>query len=203
MIKKLIMAGMMLFAVSMPTAALANGCDYVDNTGLPTSQIAELKKNCYKLAADAVTNAQQATQASNPVSAENLNQYAEIGQKYGIALAEAAKSIGTGVNEFAQTFVGKLLLVLVVWKVIGRDLLGITAGITWFVTMLPLWIYMFHRLVLGTRRIETKSTTDKAGVVTEITEMSPIDWSDGPGPIAIVMLIVLVCICICGFVIVF
>lgn len=195
-ISKLLMAGAVAIMSLTAVPALAGNCDQIAVPGLTDSQIIDLKKKCVEMNVPSV-----AANVVEAVSTENLSQYAELGQKYGIALSEVAKSIGVTVNDLAQTPVGKFMLVMVAYKVMGTDLLGVVGSVIWFTLMLPLWVYMFHRLVLSTRSI--KETFGADGKLTSRV-LSPLDWRDGyPGPISFTMLIVLVAVCGAGFVMAF
>ena len=190
--KPVLIMPLMLLMLVFAAPAMAS-CDGLSVSGLTDAQIIDLKKACVEATAKAAV--------APPVTATDLSQYAELGQKYGIALSEVAKSVGTTVNELAQTPVGIFMLVMVGWKVMGHDLLGVVGGTAWFLTMLPLWILFFNRMVFNDRRID--STFDpNTGKLLE-RKVYPIKYEDGPGPIASVMLIVLVVICIAGFVMVF
>lgn len=92
------------------------------------------------------------SKSSEDISA-NLSEYAEIGQKYGIALVATAKELGVAADELLDTTVGKVGLVLIIWKVAGESLLGLAFGLLWLTTMLPLWIYYFRRQVPKYARI--------------------------------------------------
>lgn len=177
----------LVFCVSTPAMA-QTGCDSISLQNLPESVVIELKKKCVELA-----------KPVTPVNIESMGEYAELGKKYGVALSEVAKSIGTTVNELALTPVGKFMLVMVAYKVMGADLIGVFGGITWFMVMIPLWIYMFHRLVLRNRRIHESTT--KEGIVNR--EIEPIHMDGPAGVVAIVMMFVLAVISICGFIMIF
>ncbi len=185
--KKILLMLVLLAGMAVPVHAA--GCDSISVSGLPESTVIELKKKCIDM-----QNIKPA------VSIDNLGEYAELGKKYGVALSEVAKSIGTTVNDLAKTPVGQFMLVMVAYKVMGNDLLGIVGSFLWFTTMIPLWIYMFHRMVLSTRGV--RETLDHSGKVTGRV-INPVNWHEAPGVIAIVMVFVMVFICISGFIMAF
>jgi hypothetical protein len=186
--KKFLAIFAVMFALATPAMA-QSGCDNIQLENLPESVVIELKKKCVDLAKPVV-----------PVDVESMGEYAELGKKYGIALSEVAKSIGTTVNELALTPVGKFMLVMVAYKVMGNDLIGIFGGITWFATMIPIWLYLFHRLVLRNRVVQERTQRDG----TVIRETLPVNLADGnvTGTI-LILLVVLGIICICGFFMIF
>lgn len=185
--KKILLVLSLLIGLAAPVHAAS--CDSLSVSGLPETAVIELKKKCVDMQNVAPT-----------VNVNSLSEYAELGQKYGIALSEVAKSIGTTVNDLAKTPVGVFMLVMVAWKVMGNDLIGIVGGFIWFTVMLPLWIYMFHRVVLSTRRVvETKSPNDDS--VRRVID--PVDYNGPAGPLAFMMALFLIGICISGFLMVF
>lgn len=180
-----VIALMLMFAVP---AAAQTGCDAIAVEGLPESVVIDLKKKCIELAKPVTS-----------ISVDSMGEYAELGKKYGIALSEVAKSVGTTVNELAQTPVGKFMLVMVAYRVMGDDLIGVVGGVVWFTTMIPIWIYMFHRLVFSTRRVNTRVRADGESE----TDISPIDYNGTAGAISLWMLVVLFAICVSGFFMIF
>ena len=127
----------MMVAVIVPSFVYAANCDNLSVSGLPDNAIIELKKQCVTL-------------NSTPVSSvSEIGEYAELGKKYGIALSEVAKSIGTTVNELAGTPVGVFMLVMVAYKVMGNDIIGMIGGALWFSMMIPLWTWLLFRMVIS------------------------------------------------------
>lgn len=185
--KKFFAAIAMVLALAVPAAA-QTGCDALEVNGLPEAVVIDLKKKCVELAKPVTT-----------IDVDSMGEYAELGKKYGIALSEVAKSVGTTVNELAKTPVGKFMLVMVAYRVMGDDLIGVAGGVIWFTTMIPIWIYMFHRLVFSTRRIHTRVRADGE----TDTEVSPIDFGGTAGAISLWMLFVMLLICIAGFFMIF
>ena len=176
----------LLLVLFTASQVFAGSCDQLSVPGMTDTQLIDLKKKCVDMAGNIT--------AVSTVA--NMSEYAELGQKYGVALSEVAKSVGTTVNELAQTPVGRFMLVMVAYRVMGSDLLGIFGSVLWFTTMIPLWVYMFHRMVLSTRSV--KETFDNTGKLASRV-VNPADWGDAPGVIAIIMMFVMLFICISGF----
>lgn len=185
--KKLFLVLSLLIGLASPVYA---NCDAINVVGMPEATIIDLKKKCVEL-----------QNSAKPVATVNeLSEYAELGKKYGVALSEVAKSIGTTVNELAQTPVGKFMLVMVAYKVMGESLIGVLGGIVWFSTMIPLWVFMFYKMVLSTRKVvEIRLPTDNSVKRT----IDPVDYSGPAGPISVVMLFTMAAICISGFLMIF
>jgi len=53
----------------------------------------------------------------------SYQKYAEIGKSIAVALGEAAKQLNVEVNTFSTTPVGKVTMYLIVYKLIGRDII--------------------------------------------------------------------------------
>lgn len=188
--KTILFAIAMLFTIGIVAPASAANCDSLSIVGLPDSAVIELKKKCVEVS--------KVQQAAPDVS--DIAEYAELGKKYGIALSEVAKSIGTTVNELAQTPVGKFMLVMVAYKVMGEDLIGIVGGVVWFSTMIPLWIFMFYKLVFSTRKVVEKFNEAGKRISQEV---SPVDYNGPAGVLSFFMMCFFVLICISGFFMVF
>lgn len=190
----LILIGLMLSMIVAAPAFAQSECDNLRVTGLSDSQVIALKQECVKVAKQSVI-------ASPAETAAQVSEYADIGMKYGVAISEVAKSIGTTVNELAFTPVGVFLLVVVAWKTIGGDLLGVVGGALWFVIMLPAWWIVFNRLVFK-RLIDITETYGENGKLLRRTR-EPVRWTESTVTPSVLLFFVLVAICSAGFVMVF
>lgn len=190
--KKTLIAIVLAATILMSGPALAASCDELSVSGLTDAQVIQLKAECVKATQSVQSPAETAAQVS---------EYAAIGMKYGVAISEVAKSIGTTVNELAFTPVGIFMLAIVGWKVIGGDLLGVVGGSIWFVVMLPFWWIMFGRLVTKRLYLVKETYTDTGKLATRTK--TPVEWTDTTGVMAAVMIAILIAICISGFVMVF
>jgi hypothetical protein len=187
--KKLFAALAVMFALTSPVFA-QSGCDAIAVDGLPEAVVIDLKQKCIELAKPITPS----------MDVDSMSEYAELGKKYGIALSEVAKSIGTTVNELAQTSVGKFMLVMVAYRVMGDSLIGIVGGVVWFSTMIPIWIYMFHRMVFRNRKIRSYTDTESGKLV---TEYEPINFEGQAGAVSMWFLAVMFLICVAGFFMIF
>lgn len=193
--KKIFIAIGMLIMLSIPNFAYAVDCDRLSlPSDTPSSLVIDLKAKCQ----DAQKQIQNSTTA-----ASSMAEYAELGKKYGVALSEVAKSVGTTVNELAGTPVGMFMLFLVGYKVMGNDLLGVFASVIWFLTMLPLWVYLMHRLVINNRVTETIERLDRDKNPVKETTKSPIDLGDSAGISFGVLIVWMIIIIIAGMVMLF
>jgi hypothetical protein len=164
-----------LFAMSMTMSAWA-GSVTIDTSGLTPAQIEEIKAK----------SAAMRTEATNPatISATVRGEaaaWADLGANIGTAMVGAARQIGIAANEFSQTGLGKIVTVLIVYKIAGNDLLGVVIGslilITAWVTGLYLWFgkifctvtYDYRPMLFGLwqRRVVVSNTCDEDAVVTK------------------------------------
>lgn len=106
-------------------------------TGLTEEQSAKLRLEAAQM---------KAMPDSSGAVTERMAEYAELGQKYGIALAATAKELGVAADDLLDTTVGKVGLVLIVWKVMGDDLLGVLVGVPYMIMGFLAWFYMFRRM---------------------------------------------------------
>lgn len=78
------------------------------------------------------------------------------GHEVGTAVSESLKAIRQEVPEMADTNIGKLATFLVVWKVVGKDFLGL--GYTLYVKFIVLVIYPIFMVLLW-KKIGSKVLT--------------------------------------------
>jgi hypothetical protein len=199
--KLIIIPASLAVLMACATPAFAS-CDGLSVSGLSEEQVITLKQNCIKMENDAKAAAAAAAAVPAPIlDKDHLEEYADIGKKYGVALSEVAKSVGTTVNELAQTPVGMFMLAIVAWKALGRDMVGLFGGMLWFTIMIPLLGHYFNKLVLKDRKVkETFDPTTKALVSREVL---PLDWNSGQAGAAWILGILFIAMCACGFFMIF
>ena len=140
----------LLLCLSIAFPALADSTLQVNGrsiSGLTDVQIAELQAQAAKLAE---ANGQKATTPAVPpvATVEQVAKYAELGKSIGAGLASTAKELGIAVNEFADTPIGKVALIIIVVKLIGSQVFHVILGTVWFLVALPLWFYFYRRLCM-------------------------------------------------------
>lgn len=89
--------------------------------------------------------AQKAPGVSNP---QAVKQWVNYGTEIGQALAGTARELGVVANDFIQTPAGKVTLAMIVWKVMGHDIIHVGLAAMMFFTLIPGWIYMFNRMCI-------------------------------------------------------
>lgn len=98
---------------------------------LQITQTAEKTKNPSSIAADV---------------REEASKWADLGKNVGTALVASAKEVGQGVNEFSQTPVGQITTAIIVYKVIGRDVIRIMVGFLTLFAGTLVSFYVFKNL---------------------------------------------------------
>ena len=91
---------------------------------------------------------------------ETYGKWVGIGKEVGSAVNDSLSAITTQADNFAKTGVGKFTMVIVAYKVLGKDLVGMTIGIPLLVVWISIFIYFWRRLYVPHKildRIEGKT----------------------------------------------
>ncbi len=75
-----------------------------------------------------VTFVQKTESVPQEPAVDKATKWVNLGQQIGQATLSAAKEVGMGVAEFAATPLGVIVTSIVVWKVIGKDIVQLIAG---------------------------------------------------------------------------
>lgn len=110
-----------LLAVATPASAATNPCQ-----GLTDAECAQLT-----IQADSMKKERAKAEKSSATSvvdevkdnAESISSIAQIGADIGKAFASAASAVGAEVNNFAKTPVGIISMLIIVWMLMGTQLL--------------------------------------------------------------------------------
>lgn len=178
-----------LFVASGAVSAQSSGIKGIDVNGLTEEQKADLVKQAEQMKKQSGTKETIIDKVSNP---ENLNKWIEVGQGMGVAIAEVAKHVGVAADEFLKSSAGKITLALIVWKVIGRELVHLSGGIVFMLVFVSLWIYFFKRMCL-VKSIKYLKPTDGYKTIKEY-EYYPDDdvWVNGTRGIMLAVLVLIV-----------
>jgi hypothetical protein len=188
--RRILILGLVGVLLAQPVLA-----DQIDTSGLTASQIATLQAQA------AQAKAANTDHQNTPFSPSSLSEYAKLGRDIGVGLASTAREIGVATNDFAKTPIGHVATLLIVYKLIGRDIVHYIGGIIWFSIMLPLWIVFFRRMYLY-ESIETKfdrETGKKMSIIRTPMEASDEYVAGG----RIVMAVILAALCAVGFFVTF
>lgn len=119
---------------------------------LPAVLVAQRPDSMVVVPSSMLTDAQvanlelQTTQAKVAQYGEWVGLGAEIGEAVNGSLAAVTEQTAN----FARTEVGKITMAVVVWKVIGNDILGIIFTFFLWLTILPIWVWSFKKHALST-----------------------------------------------------
>jgi len=114
------MKKLLLIIASIACMGCATAQESVDVSKLTAEQKATLQK----------TAEQMQGQPANisAVAREETEKWAELGGNMGKAAVGAAKELGIAANEFVGTPLGKVTMAVVIYKVIGKDVIGFFVG---------------------------------------------------------------------------
>ena len=159
----------MALAVSMATPALAQSStspvtsQAVDTSGLSPEKIKQIQD----IVNSGKSTVQTVTEAVSPAA---LGSYAEVGKAIGSSVAEAAKAIGVAAKDFSDTWMGKVAIFMIVWKLMLGEIVGgavdILIGIGWMLGLIAIWSRYFKRICLvesTTTEVVDRRLTDAKG----------------------------------------
>lgn len=109
-----------ILALSLATSVMAATENTVDVSKLTPQQVAQI-------------NQQVAEMQSQPVNVsasvrKEAEAWGELGSNMGRAMVGAAREVGVAANDFSQTSLGKIVVALVAYKLVGKELLGVVIG---------------------------------------------------------------------------
>ena len=122
--KKFFAVILMMVSIS---AWAGNTSDAVNSAGFSKLSEAE-KAEVIKMVAEKAAEKSSGTvpQLDTP---DKVEKWVKIGSNIGQGLAGAAKEVGVAVNDFATTPVGQMTMALIVWHMIGAQLIHVFGGI--------------------------------------------------------------------------
>ena len=159
----------------------------VDVSGLSPAQIAQINADI------------EAQRAASPVSkAAEVNEWVNIGAGIGSGLAAAARETGQVVNEFAATPVGQLTVAVILFKVMGGDLIQLFIGLLFFGVSIIGWSVCFNR-IFATKTVTTIDPTTKVKTIVR----DPGDFNDTRQVSMVLMFLAAIALTIVGSLITF
>ena len=130
-----------LMAVSF-SAFAGNDSETVRNAGFARLSGAE-KAEVIKMVADKAASKDASVPAA--LTEDKVEKWVKIGSNIGQGLAGAAKEVGVAVNDFSQTPVGQLTMLLIVWHMIGAQLIHVFGGIMIWIVGIAIIRHMVAR----------------------------------------------------------
>ena len=109
-----------ILALTLASTAFAQNQPVIDVSKLTPEQVAQINRQVTEMA-------NQPTNVSANVRKE-AEAWGELGANMGRAMVGAAKEVGVAANEFGQTPLGKVVVFLAVYKIVGQEILGVVIG---------------------------------------------------------------------------
>ena len=135
--KKLFAIAAMLFSA---LAFAGNTTDAVHSAGF--NKLSETEKaEVIKMVADKASQ----KDVMPTMTEDRVEKWVKIGSNIGQGLAGAAKEVGVAVNDFATTPVGQLTMLLIVWHMIGGQLIHVLGGILIWIVGIAIIRHMVAR----------------------------------------------------------
>ena len=120
---------------------------------------------------------------------ETYGNWVGVGGEVGIAVKEGLMAVVDVADQFGSTDVGKFTLIMVAWKVMGKDAVRILLGLFFFILVTLLFLKVY-RGYYRTKRVLTERTPQgwfrRAKKVYEVVKPNR-DW-EGVNAIPIIML---------------
>lgn len=135
--KKFFVAILMMVSIS---AWAGNTSDAVNSAGFSRLSEAE-KAEVIKMVADKASQ----KDVMPTMTEDKVEKWVKIGSNIGQGLAGAAKEVGVAVNDFATTPVGQLTMMLIVWHMIGAQLIHVFGGIMIWIVGIAIIRHMVAR----------------------------------------------------------
>ena len=102
------------------------------------------------------------------ITKSQVKEYVVLGESIAKALGACARELGVAVNDFADSKVGILTTVLIIWNLAGESIMGFIVGISLFVIGTSIWLYLFRKMC-----IVESVTYHENGKKKEVTHYNP------------------------------
>ena len=166
-----------LMAVSF-SAFAGNDSETVRNAGFARLSEAE-KAEVIKMVADKAASKDASVPAA--LTEDKVEKWVKIGSNIGQGLAGAAKEVGVAVNDFSQTPVGQLTMLLIVWHMIGAQLIHVFGGIMIWIVGIAIIRHMVARAYPSKITYSKEVKNDFGNYAVEKVEPMAIDDSNAAG----------------------
>lgn len=115
--------------------------------GLTQKQRIELLQAIEKMKHQRRTE-QDSGSAETEKTMDKVQAWASLGPAIGKAMADTARELGVIANDFVKTPVGQMTAVILFYKLVGKDVVGIFSGVLLLLIFAPIWVYLFRRMIL-------------------------------------------------------
>lgn len=89
------------------------------------------------------------------IKPEDVNEWVDLGKNVALAFTTVAKELGVAADEFLKSNTGKITIVLIAWKIMGKDVLGIFGGSVAWVVLATIIIWSFKYFHMK-KKVKTK-----------------------------------------------
>ncbi len=94
--------------------------------------------------------------AAAPAPTEVVSKWIGVGKEVGIATREGLNAVVDTAEKFGSTKVGNFVMVMIAWRIIGKDVLGVILGVPMLIGGICLWLWAARRMFFGYRVLEKK-----------------------------------------------
>jgi len=84
-----------------------------------------------------------------PRVSDEVQKWKDIGQGIGVTFREALNAAVDTADKFGTTRVGIFIMVMVAWRIVGKDFAGMALGIPFLLAGSALFLYLLRRLFFG------------------------------------------------------
>lgn len=95
-----------------------------------------------------------------------------VGHEIGEAVNSSLMAVTDNASKFADTRVGKTAVYLVVWKVVGRDILGLIVAAALLLIGIPIWVWSYRNALRNRYPLEKETFDDKGKVTSREYKMT-------------------------------
>ena len=132
----------LMVLMSIPAVVLA-GIDS-DDISAAFNRLSESERASIAVQIATMVENKSSITTSREFTPDNIQQWVELGSGFGAAIAEAASKLGIAADAFLNSFTGKLIAVLIVWKAMGINMFGI-----FFIFIsVPIWWMVVHKFYM-------------------------------------------------------
>lgn len=98
------------------------------------------------------------------ITPEQIDRYGQIGKAFGEAFKECWTTVSSDAEKFAQSDAGKMTMILIAWKIMGSDAIGLLdqfvqyfVGMLFFTISTIIFVYSFKRNCMSKRTVVSKT----------------------------------------------
>ena len=141
-----------LFAILIFPIVMCASQAYAQSVPIDTNDLTDKQKAELILKIEEMKNQNNTTVVENVADSladpQKLNEWVELGKNVGLAMTAVARELGVAADQILNSTTGKIAMVMIVWKVMGQDILDIVGGVaTWFViTPVLIWSFNFFHI---------------------------------------------------------